>query len=443
MTLADQRPATGPSSATYRVCVVGLGKIGLALAAQYVTRGLPVVGADIDAGLVDAVNRGQVPEHAEVGLDERVRRGQQRGLLRALTDTTAAARDSNLIVVIVPLVVDREGQPDFAALDAATRAIAAGLQPGTLVVYETTVPLGTTRQRFGPMLEATGLRLGRDFDLAFSPERVLVGRTFDDLARYPKIVGGVTPAATQRARDFYAAALGAPVITLPDTETAEFVKLAETTYRDVNIGLANELARFAQARGIDAQAAFDAANTQPYSHLHTPSVGVGGHCIPVYPRFLLAQARPGELPLVSEARRGNDGMAAYAVELLARQLGSLAGKRVLVLGLAYRGGVKEASFSSALLVVDALRARGARPLIHDPLFTTDELLRTGAEPTRLETVGGIDGIIIQADHGEYRQLDWGRFRGCQAVVDGRHVADARAVQAAGMRYVAVGRGGAP
>jgi nucleotide sugar dehydrogenase len=424
----------------YRVCVVGLGKIGLALAAHYAGRGMPVVGADIDDRLVAAVNRGEAPDNAEHGLAERVRQGHLSGLLRAVTDTPAAVRASNVVVVIVPLVVDGHGQPDFAALDAATRAVAAGLQPGALVIYETTLPLGTTRRRFGPMLEATGLRLGVDFDVAFSPERVLVGRIAEDLERYPKIVGGITPEATRRARAFYAAALGAPIIEMPDAETAEFVKLAETTYRDVNIGLANELARFAQRRGIDALAAFRAANTQPYSHLHTPSVGVGGHCIPVYPRFLLAQAGPDELPVTRQARRANDGMAAYAVDLLARELGGLASRRVLILGLAYRGGVKEASFSSALLLIEALRRRGARPLIHDPLFTTEELRASGAEPIRLERAGPIDGIIIQSDHAEYRTLDWSRFGGCRAVVDGRHVTEAEPVEAAGMRYVAIGRG---
>src|SRR5262249_26041226 len=154
--------------------------------------------------------------------------------------------------------------------------------------------------------------------------------------------------STEHATQFYRAVLDAETMVMPNTETAEFVKLAETTYRDVNIGLANELARFAQARGIDAVTAFRAANTQPYSHLHQPGVGVGGHCIPVYPRFLLAHASEGELGLARRAREINDSMAGYAVELIERRLGDLADKSVLILGLAYRGGQKEASFSSAL-----------------------------------------------------------------------------------------------
>src|SRR5258708_4514523 len=161
------------------ICVVGLGKIGLAIAAHYATRGHLVVGCDIDERLVEWVNRGQVPAHAEDGLAERVREGQAAGTLVATTCTSDAVARSQTVVVIVPLVIDASGVPDFAAIDAATDSIAAGLKPGTLVIYETTLPLGTTRERFGPMLEVSGLHVGVDFQLAFSPERVLVGRSFE------------------------------------------------------------------------------------------------------------------------------------------------------------------------------------------------------------------------------------------------------------------------
>src|SRR5258708_26927605 len=189
------------------------------------------------------------------------------------------------------------------------------------------------------MVELDGLRMGIDFDLAFSPERVLVGRTFEDLRRYPKVVGGVSAQSTERAAQFYRAVLDAEILVMQNAETAEFVKLAETTYRDVTIGLANELAPFAQARGIDVVLAFRAANTQPYSHLHQPGVGVGGHCIPVYPHFLLSRAP--ELTLVEASRKANDGQVDRAIETIEAALGGLNGAEVLVLGLTYRHGVKE------------------------------------------------------------------------------------------------------
>ncbi len=406
MTVSELKPRVTADSASpgYRICVVGLGKIGLALAAQYVSKGWPVFGADIDPAIVELVGRGEAPPNSEQGLPERVASGKADGLLRATLNTAEAVAASNVVVVIVPLLTDTAGQPDFRALDSATTAIAGGLQPGTLVIYETTLPLGTTRERFGPLLESSGLRAGQDFQIAFSP------------------------------------VLDAEVMEMPDSETAEFVKLAETTYRDVNIGLANDLARFAQARGVDAVTAFRAANTQPFSNLHNPGIGVGGHCIPVYPRFLLAQAQPGELEVVRRARALNDDMAEFAVGLLSDRLGSLSGKRVLILGYAYRGGVKEASCSSALLAISSLKRRGAVPLLHDPLFSDVELGATGAMPVHLDAPLSVDAVILQTDHVEYNTLDWSRFPGCRVVIDGRNVLDQRAIGAAGLQYVAIGRG---
>jgi UDP-N-acetyl-D-mannosaminuronic acid dehydrogenase len=217
------------------------------------------------------------------------------------------------------------------------------------------------------------------------------------------------------------------------------VKLAETTYRDVNIGLANDLARFAQVRGIDAVAAFGAANTQPFSNLHKPGVGVGGHCIPVYPRFLLAQASALELPVVRAARQMNDSMAEYAVTAIADRLSTLEGKRVLILGLAYRGGVKEASFSSALLLIEALRSRGAQVLLHDPLFSADEIRATGAVPVHSIAPLEIDAAILQTDHPEYLTLDWSQLKGCSVVVDGRNFLHPEPIKAAGIEWIGIGR----
>ncbi|MBV8715711.1 MAG: nucleotide sugar dehydrogenase [Chloroflexi bacterium] len=427
----------------YSVAVVGLGKIGLALAAQYADKGQRVIGCDINPTVVELTNRGEVPLYSEPGLAERVASAHTAGRLSATTETQKAVAQSDVVVVIVPLVVDQSGSPDFSALDLATAAIARGLRSGALVIYETTLPMGTTRGRFGPMLEQSGLRMGVDFGLAFSPERVLVGRTFHDLRTYPKVVGGITPESTDAATRFYRTVLDAEILVMPDSETAEFVKLAETTYRDVNIALANELARFADSRGVDASAAFRAANTQPYSHLHQAGVGVGGHCIPVYPRFLLAHDKHAELGLVRRARQINDGMAKYVVDAIEEHLGTLHDKRVLVLGLAYRPGQKEASFSSALLLLDVLRTRGARTFLHDPLFSETEIAGYGVEPAFLESPPPVHAVIVQTGHPEYLDLDWSRFQGLCVVVDGRNVLDAAAVKHAGAAYMGIGTGTGP
>ncbi|MGA2284822.1 MAG: nucleotide sugar dehydrogenase [Dehalococcoidia bacterium] len=418
------------------VCVVGLGRIGLPLAVQCASKGMRVTGADIDAALVEKIDAGTCPYPDEDGLAEAMASAHAAGLLTATTDTTEAVRRSSVVVIVVPVGLTAEKRADFAALDTAARAVAGGIQRQTLVVLETTVPLGTTRRRLGAALEASGRRIGSDLFLAYSPERVFVGRVLTDLRRYPKIVGGADEESARRAAAFYESVLDAPVLKLASCEAAELVKLAETTYRDVNIALANEFARIADAHGIDVTEVIAAANSQPFSHIHQPGVGVGGHCIPVYPRFLLEGDR-ARLP--EAARQINDGMAAYAVERLGRALGGLAGKTVLILGLSYRPDVKEAAFSSAFLLVDELTARGARVLVHDPLFSAEEVRALALEPAEPFPPPHVDAVIVQALHSAYRDVDFRAFSGCQVVLDGRDVLSREKIEALGMRYVGIGR----
>lgn len=425
----------------YRVAVVGLGKIGLPLAAQFARNGLDVVGCDISPEVVSIVNSGRSHVKEEPGLEEMVAEAVSAGRLTATTDTPAAVSRCNVVVIIVPLMVDEGRNIDYRAIDSATRSVAQGLQRDTLVIYETTLPVGTTRTRLGPMLEeGSGLVAGRDFCLAFSPERVYSGRIFSDLHKYPKVVGGVAPDCTAAAERFYAVALeGAPVLPMRDADAAEFVKLIETTYRDVNIALANAFARFAAERDIPVLDAIAAANTQPFSHVHKPGIAVGGHCIPVYPYFLTNNTSDDGMSLVRRARELNDSMVPWALDRLEESLGGLSGKRVLVLGLAYRENVKETAFSGAVRLLSELKARGALPLINDPLYSTEELARY-AEPVQLDDLPGIDCVILQAHHNEYRLLDWTRIAGlgCKVVLDGRNAIDQSQVEATGMRYLGIG-----
>lgn len=412
-----------------KICVVALGKIGLPLAVQFAAKGHEVVGADVSERVVGLVNEGAVPFPGEADLDVKLKEAVTAGLLSATTDTSAAVADADAVVVVVPLFVDGEGTPDFGWMDDATRAIAAGLRPGTLVSYETTLPVGTTRDRWAPMLEqGSGLTAGRDFFLVFSPERVLTGRVFADLRRYPKLVGGIGEASARRGVEFYEAVLDFDtredlprpngVWDLGSAEASELAKLAETTYRDVNIGLANQFARFADTAGVDIIKVIDACNTQPYSHIHQPGIAVGGHCIPVYPRMYLWNDPAATV--VRAAREANSAMPEYAVQLLANAYGDLAGAGVLVLGAAYRSGVKETAFSGVFPTVEALRRRGAQPYVSDPMYTADELRALGLPPHCGEPV---TAAVIQADHAEYRTLGAEDLPGVRTLVDGRRVTD--------------------
>lgn len=414
-----------------QIAVVALGKIGLPLAVQFADAGHEVIGADVNPGVVDTVNAGIEPFPGEAHLAEKLRTVVDAGRLRATTDTAAAVAASEAVVVVVPLFVDADGVPDFKWMDAATEAIAAGLRPGTLVSYETTLPVGTTRNRWRPMLEqGSGLTEGVDFHLVFSPERVLTGRVFADLRRYPKLVGGLSEAGAARAKAFYEAVLtfderpdlprGNGVWDLGTAEAAELAKLAETTYRDVNIGLANQFARFADKSGIDVFQVIEAANSQPYSHIHRPGIAVGGHCIPVYPRLYLWT--DPEATVVTAAREANLRMPSYAVDLAAAAVGSLNGLRVVVLGAAYRGGVKETALSGVFPVVRALQEHGALVTVHDPMYTDAELKQMGFLPHHLGE--SVDVAILQTDHASYRDLSSGDLPGVRLVVDGRRVLDA-------------------
>jgi nucleotide sugar dehydrogenase len=411
------------------ICVVALGKIGLPLAVQFASKDHRVLGADTSKRVVDLVNEGVAPFPGETDLDVRLEAAVRAGRLTATTDTAAAVTQAEAVVVVVPLFTDADGVPDFGGMDDATRSIAAGLRPGTLVSYETTLPVGTTRSRWAPMLaEGSGLTAGQDFFLVFSPERVLTGRVFADLRKYPKLVGGIDAASAEWGVRFYEAVLDfdeRPDLPRPNgvwdlgsSEAAEMAKLAETTYRDVNIALANQFARFADTTGIDVMKVIEASNSQPYSHIHRPGIAVGGHCIPIYPRMYLWN--DPEATVVRAAREANAAMPEYAVRLLADAYGDLAGAAVLVLGAAYRGGVKETAFSGVFLTVDALRARGATPYVSDPMYTPEELRAHGLPPYEGQPV---TAAVIQADHAEYRALGPDDLPGVRVLVDGRRVTD--------------------
>jgi nucleotide sugar dehydrogenase len=427
-----------------KVAVVGLGKIGLPLAVQFAGRGHHTVGVDIDPSVVRAVEEARPPFPNEADLAERLAEVIADGFLEATTDTAGAVAASEVVVVVVPLYVDDHGKPEFSAIDAATREIGRGLQPGTLVTYETTLPVGTTRNRLAAGLgEASGLRAGTDYFLAFSPERVSSGRVFRDLARYPKLVGGIDDESGRRAVAFYSSALefeerddlprANGVWDLGSAEAAEFAKLAETTYRDVNIGLANQFALYAESIGVDFLTVAEACNSQPFSHLHRPGIAVGGHCIPVYPWFYL-DGDPAAT-VVRAAREANQAMPERCVEMLAERYGDLNGAIVVVLGACYRGGVKETAFSGVFATVDALRRRGARPLVEDPLLTADELSALGLEPYPAGTA--VDAAVLQADHAEYQEWTPSDLPGVTVVLDGRGVLDP--AQWPGVSVVGVGR----
>ncbi|HWU45195.1 MAG TPA: nucleotide sugar dehydrogenase [Humibacter sp.] len=411
-----------------KIAVIALGKIGLPLAVQFASKGHDVVGVDVNPQTVEHVNAAREPFPGEAHLQQKLEELVPSGRLRATTEYADAVPGADAVVLVVPLFVDDEARPDFGWMDAATRSLAEHLTPGTLVSYETTLPVGTTRTRWKPMLEeGSGLTEGADFHLVFSPERVLTGRVFEDLRKYPKLIGGLSAEGAARAVEFYERVLDFDdradlprangVWDLGSAEASELAKLAETTYRDVNIGLANQFARYAASTGIDIYQVIDASNSQPYSHIHKPGIAVGGHCIPVYPRLYLWN--DPDATVVRAARDANAAMPDYAVALLEGAYGDLGGANVVVLGAAYRGGVKETAFSGVFATVEALKLRGAEVTVQDPLYTDDELMSLGFTP--YPAGSSVDAAVIQADHAEYRSLTSGDLPGIRVIIDGRSI----------------------
>ncbi|MBX9968376.1 nucleotide sugar dehydrogenase [Priestia aryabhattai] len=420
------------------ISVIGLGKIGLTLAAVFANNGFKVIGADLNKNIVKSVNEGKTHITNEPGLPELVKNAHLNNTLKATLDTSEAVNQSKIVVVIVPVLIDEENNVDYRFIDSAVEEISRGIQKGTLVIFETTLPTGDTRNRFGKKIEEkSGLKAGEDFYLAYSPERVYSNRIIEDLKKYPKIVGGLNEESLKIASLFYKKALNCNLIEVSSLETAEFSKVAECVYRDVNIALANELAKFADEKGVNISEVIESSNSQPFSNLHFPGVGVGGHCIPIYPYFFINRGLKNGLTQL--AREVNDKMSDYAITKIENKIGSLHHKNILILGLAFRENVKETTKSSTLLLINHLKQKQANIFLNDPLFTDNEIAEY-ATPLSLndKMISKIDVIILQAFHKQYENLDFKDFVNCKIILDGRNSLNKEMINQLGIKYKGIG-----
>lgn len=423
-----------------KVAVIGAGKMGLPLACQFANNGALVTACDKSERVVDAINNGICP-FEEPELSALLARLVAGARLEASTDTRAVVADSDVVVVIVPVLLTADDRADTLAIESLARDIGAVIKRGTMVSFETTLPVGFTR-RLGEIIEEGGLKAGEDFDLVFSPERVKSGMVMMQMTQNPKVVGGITARSARRAEDFYSKHIGAPVINVGSLEASEMVKLAGMVYRDVNIALANDLARYAEAVGVDFLPVIEAANTDGEAAILSPGIGVGGHCTPVYPYFLLQDAaeRRVAVDVIKTARTTNDEQPRFVVGMLAGQLTELSTARVLILGLGFRPQVKEAQCSPAFPLRDELERLGAAVFLHDPLYSAEEVGAHGFLWGDLDQP--FDVIILNTGHDAYRQLDFDGLAqgGLQAVVDGRNFFNRDDIERRGVTYIGIGRG---
>jgi UDP-N-acetyl-D-glucosamine dehydrogenase len=348
------------------VGIVGLGYVGLPLAVAFAEAGQDVVGVDVDGRVVEGLRGGR--SHVEDVSDEVLV-----GMRERFHPTTRYAELAKVdaVVVAVPTPLTRNREPDLQPLIASGTALAGVLQAGQLVVLESTTYPGTTRERFAPLLEESGLAAGRDFHLAFSPERIDPGRTDHTLRTTPKIVGALTEECLRRAVQLYELVCD-EVVTLSGPEEAELTKLLENIFRSVNIALVNELAILCDRMGIDVWEVVDAAATKPYGFMSfKPGPGMGGHCLPVDPFYLAWRAREFDMQteFIELAGEVNQRMPYFCVERIARALNDQAkpvrGSRVAIVGVSYKAGVGDLRETPALRIMRLLRARGAELTYYD------------------------------------------------------------------------------
>jgi UDP-N-acetyl-D-glucosamine dehydrogenase len=398
--------------------IVGLGYVGLPLAVEFAEAGQRVVGIDTNQARVNQLRAGE--SYIEDIPSERLQAVGSH--IEATTRTSRLAQcDAIIIAVPTPLTANRE--PDLAPLVSAAQAVSDALQPGQLVILESTTYPGTTRERVLPILEETGLVAGRDFHLAFSPERVDPGNERYSLHNTPKIIGGLTPACRNKAEAVYGLVCEqiVPVSTL---EISEMAKLLENIFRSVNIALVNELARLADRMHIDIHEVIDAAATKPFGFMRfDPGPGMGGHCLPVDPFYLSWRAREFELTteFIELAGKVNQQMPVVCAERVERMLNDASkpvrGSRIAVLGVAYKPGVSDIRESPALKIIEHLQARGGNVVYHDPHVA--DLPKQGLSSLPLdEALAGADVAVIVTAH---KSVDHMKVAATVPVVDLRGV----------------------
>jgi len=418
-----------------KICVFGLGYIGLPTASLLANNGFEVIGIEKQNNLIDIINNGGV-HIEEPGLKTLVHAAVNSGLLKAKTEV----EEADVFFIAVPTLVKNENgemKVDLSHVKEAAREIVPFLRKGNLVVLESTSPPGTSCNLVAPILEQSGLKAGQDFYLAHCPERVLPGNTLRELIQNNRVIGGVNRESAERAQALYDKFVEGD-ISITDATTAEMVKLIENTYRDINIALANELAGICEKAGINAWEAIKLANLHPRVNVHRPGPGVGGHCISVDPWFIISAFKK-ESRVIALGRTVNDQQPARVVEALKSFLTGVKDPRVTILGVAYKGNIDDTRESPAVKVIEKLREEGIGFKIYDP-----HVSRFQYETKNLkEAFKDSDCAVVLADHDEFRFLYPKELAGLmrtRIVYDTRNCLDRKLWELNGFQYYLLGAG---
>ena len=391
------------------VTIFGLGHIGLPTASLFANAGIKVIGVARDQKKIDMINQGKSPIF-EPGLDDLLNKAVKNGSLKATTNELEAVEKSDVMIIIVPTPMDQFNRADLTAVKSVSKIISKALNKDDLVIIESTVPQGSCKNILIPILEKSGLKAGKDFDLAYTPERAIPNNTIYEMTHNARIIGGIDHKSTERALSLYQKITKGKIIKVKNLITAETIKLIENTYRDTNIALANEIAMICEGLGIDAIEAIQSANYHPRVNIHTPGPGVGGHCLPIDPYFIVETAEENGLsaPLIKTARIINEGMPNHVIKLIKDALKEtekeIKDSEIGILGVAYKGNVADARETPAKPLINILLEKGAKVYAHDPYTSIDYIKSFGAIPVDMEKVLNCDVIVLLTDHDQYKNI---------------------------------------
>ena len=428
------------------IAVIGLGHVGLTTAAIFANVGFSVIGVDIRKEVLQNISSGRSCT-GEPALDELVQKVVENGKLQATADASQASQQADVEIICVQTPVTHKNKPYLTYLEKACKSIVQGPLKGKLVVVESTLPPGTTKNKVVRILEeGSKLKCGRDFWLAHCPERMAIGRAAQDFEENARIIGGYNPESTEIAAALFKTVSKGELL-LTDCTTAEVAKLAENTYRYVNIAFANELALICEKICVDVVDVVKLANTHSRVNIHSPGCGVGGPCLPKDTYLLLDAAREKEFKprIIESSRRVNEYMPRHTIELLAavqEKFGRrLSGKKIVVLGSAYRGEVDDARNSPSERIVQRLISQGAEVAVYDPYC--EESFGAKKAENLFEAVKGANCLMIVTDHKIFSELDLKSIKSLMTespvIIDGRRVLDPAKATKQGFKYVGIGR----
>lgn len=434
-----------------KVCVVGIGRIGLPTALSFANSGLTTIGVDINTKLVDMINSGEFPLKDEPGYEEIFIKVTKAKKFSATTKLENAASKADVILLSLPTPMDSNKNPNYDAIESVGKKLSEIVQNGTLIIVESTVEPGFIENTLSKILQDKNKVIGRDFGLGVCPETANPGEILKDFKHLPRLIGAFDEKTTDIIFEIYKHVFPVELVKMPDCKTANAVKLTTNVFRYINIAFVNELAILCEKLGIDVYKVLQAADLKYNFQLHHPGPGVGGPCLPVNSTQILHSAKlvgNNLLKIVSLSQEINENMASHVIELTANglsQIGkSLANSQITILGISYKPDVKDIQITPAEPIIKKLQQEKAQIKIYDPYFKSENVFGIKTENSFIDAINGVDAVILITAHKEFHDLEPSIFVAkmkTPVVIDTRGVIDTQAAKKAGIIYRGIGRGG--